>query len=57
MKLKIIELEATARDLRECNSLGQNIINCLSRAFASVDFDDTEEEPEACSSEEEEDDR
>ena len=48
MKIKITEIEANARELRESNTLAGNIANLLSRCFQSTEpFDeDTEEEQE-----------
>ena len=41
MKIKITEIEADARELRESNTLSQNLANLLSRCFQSVEpFDD-----------------
>lgn len=38
---KITEVEADARELRECNSLSQNFASLLSRCFQSSEpFDD-----------------
>lgn len=51
MRIKITEIEADARELRESNTLAQNLANLLSRCFQNNEpFDDDEE------SEEEEDD-
>lgn len=45
MKIKITEIEANARELRECNSLADNICNILSRALQSHEpFEDMDEE-------------
>lgn len=50
MKIKITEIEADARELRESNTLAGNLANMLSRIFQSTEpFDDegeneTEEE-------------
>lgn len=35
MKIRVTEIEADARELRECNSLSDNFINLLSRCFQS----------------------
>lgn len=44
MKIKITEIEADARELRESNTLAQNFTNILSRCFQSKEpFDDDEE--------------
>lgn len=48
MRIKITEIEADARELRESNTLAQNFANLLSRCFQSNepfddDFDDDEE--------------
>lgn len=48
MKIKITEIEANARELRESNTLAGNFANLLSRCFASTEpFEDDEEEEEA----------
>ena len=45
MKIKITEIEADARELRESNTLAQNFANLLSSCFRSTEpFDDDEEE-------------
>ena len=45
MKIKITEIEADARELRESNTLAMNFANMLSRCFQSNEpFDDEEEE-------------
>ena len=45
MKIKITEIEANARELRECNTLGDNLCNLLNRALQSNEpFEDEEEE-------------
>lgn len=45
MKIKITEIEADARELRESNTLAQNFANLLSQCFRSTEpFDDEEEE-------------
>lgn len=47
MKIKITEIEADARELRESNTLAQNFANLLSRAFQNREpFDDEEVEEE-----------
>ena len=47
MKIKITEIEADARELRESNTLAQNFANFLSRCFQSNEsFDDDEESEE-----------
>ena len=44
MRIKITEIEADARELRESNTLAQNLTNLLSRCFQSDEpFDDDEE--------------
>ena len=44
MRIKITEIEADARELRESNTLAQNFANLLSRCFQSGEpFDDDEE--------------
>lgn len=44
MRIKITEIEADARELRESNTLAQNFANLLSRCFQSEEpFDDDEE--------------
>ncbi len=35
MKIRVTEIEADARELRECNSLADNVIGMLSRCFQS----------------------
>lgn len=50
MKIKITEIEADARELRESNTLAQNFANLLSKCFQSrepFDDDDDDEESEA----------
>lgn len=45
MKIKITEIEADARELRESNTLASNFAMMLSRCFQSNEpFDDEEEE-------------
>lgn len=45
MKIKITEIEADARELRESNTLASNFAMMLSRCFQSDEpFDDEEEE-------------
>lgn len=45
MKIKITEIEADARELRESNTLAMNFANMLSICFQSNEpFDDEEEE-------------
>lgn len=45
MKIKITEIEADARELRESNTLAQNFTMLLSRCFQSNEsFDDEENE-------------
>lgn len=47
MKIKITEIEADARELRESNTLAQNFANLLSKCFQSNEpFDDEESEEE-----------
>ena len=44
MRIKITEIEADARELRESNTLAQNFANLLSRCCQSDEpFDDGEE--------------
>ena len=49
MRIKITEIEADARELRESNTLASNFAMMLSRVFQSTEpFDDeSEEEDEA----------
>ena len=48
MRIKITEIEADARELRESNTLAGNLANLLSRCFQSTEpFDDEESEGEA----------
>ena len=43
MKIKITEIEADARELRESQTLAQNFASMLSRCFESTEpFDDDE---------------
>lgn len=43
MRIKITEIEADARELRESNTLAGNFANLLSRVFQSTEpFDDEE---------------
>ena len=51
MKIKITEIEADARELRESNTIAQNFANLLSRCFQSVEPFDDDEESEAEESE------
>ena len=45
MIIKITEIEADARELRESNTLAQNFANFLSRCFQSNEpFDDDDDE-------------
>ena len=45
MKIKITEIEADARELRESNTLASNLAMMLSRVFQSTEpFDDEEED-------------
>lgn len=47
MKIKVTEIEADARELRESNTLAGNIANMLSKIFQSTEpFDDENEEEE-----------
>ena len=49
MKIRVIEtyIEADARELRESNSLSDNLMNALSRAFQSREpFEDDQDEEE-----------
>lgn len=47
MRIKITEIEADARELRESNTLAQNFANFLSRCFQSDEPFDDDEESEA----------
>ena len=47
MRIKITEIEADARELRESNTLAQNLANLLSRCFQSDESFDDDEESEA----------
>ena len=47
MRIKITEIEADARELRESNTLAQNFANLLSRCFQSMEQFDDDEESEA----------
>ena len=45
MKLRIVEIEADARDLRESNTLAQNFAAVLNNCFRSTElFDDDDDE-------------
>lgn len=51
MKIKITEIEANAEELKNCNTLSQNLNMMLSRAFApkydyQYDYQDEESEEE-----------
>lgn len=47
MKIKITEIEANARELRESNTLAENFTMLLSRCFQSKEsFDDEDNEAE-----------
>lgn len=47
MRIRITEIEADARELRESNTLAGNFANLLSRCFQSREpFDDEESEEE-----------
>lgn len=47
MKIRITEIEADARELRESNTLAQNFASVLNRAFKSCEpFEDDYEEDE-----------
>lgn len=46
MKIKITEIEANARELRECNTLGDNICGLLNRVLQSKEPFEEEEESE-----------
>ncbi len=47
MRIKITEIEADARELRESNTLAGNLANLLSRCFQNNEpFDDDESEEE-----------
>lgn len=47
MKIKITEIEADARELRESNTLAQNFASLLSRCFQSNEPFDDDDESEA----------
>lgn len=49
MKIKIIEIEADARELRESNTLAGNFASLLNRCFQSKEpfYQDVDEEQEA----------
>ena len=51
MRIKITEIEADARELRESNTLAQNFASILSRCFQSNEPFDDDEESEAEESE------
>lgn len=52
MKIRVTEIEADARELRECNSLSDNIIGLLSRCLQSHEpfedelVDDSKDDPQ-----------
>ena len=47
MKIKVTEIEADARELRESNTLAGNLANFLSKIFQSTEpFDDDKKEEE-----------
>lgn len=47
MRIKITEIEADARELRESNTLAQNLANLISKCFQSTEPFDDDEESEA----------
>ncbi len=47
MKIKVTEIEADAKELRESNTLAQNLANMLSRCFQNTEPLDDEEEGES----------
>ena len=48
MRIRVTEIEADARELRESNTLAGHFANMLARCFASTEpFDDEEEQEEA----------
>lgn len=47
IKMTVTEIEADARELRESNTLGENLAMMLSRAFQNHEPFDDEEEGEA----------
>lgn len=51
MRIKITEIEADARELRESNTLAQNLVNLISRCFQNDEPFDDDEESEAKESE------
>lgn len=45
MRIKVTEIEATAQELKSCNSVADGVIALLKNVFApQFDCDDTEEE-------------
>lgn len=47
MRIKITEIEANAEELKNCNTLSQNLNMMLSRAFApKYDYQEEESEDE-----------
>lgn len=44
MKIKVTEIEADAKELRESNTLAQNLANMLSRCFQNTEPLDEEDE-------------
>lgn len=47
MRIKITEIEADAKELRESNTLAQNFANMLSRCFQNTEpLDEDEQEDE-----------
>lgn len=47
MRIKITEIEADARELRESNTLAQNFVSLLSRCFQSNEPFNDDEKSEA----------
>ena len=46
MKIKVTEIEADAKELRESNTLAQNLVNMISRCFQNREPLDEEEDEE-----------
>lgn len=46
MKIKITEIEATAEDLRQSNTLAGGLVNLLRSAFHAPDMEEEDEDEE-----------
>lgn len=55
MKIKVTEIEATAAELRACNTLGDGVVNILRDMFNyQRDTDEEPEDPEVVADEQQE---